>query len=97
MTASLEVMVLPVETQGLQVIVLDHLEVTAMKITLVASQKESAVKLLPSPELVHLRLGIARDGRSVCDVMFHTCCHLTLSIKVTCIYVFYSLAFQRLP
>lgn len=30
--ASLEVMVLPVETQGLQVIVLGHMEITAMKI-----------------------------------------------------------------
>ena len=47
---SSEVMMLPMEIQGLQVIVLGHLESMAMNITLVVSQqKETALKLLPCP------------------------------------------------
>lgn len=48
--ASSEFMMLPMEIQGLQVIVLGHPERMAMKITLVASQqKEITLKLLPCP------------------------------------------------
>lgn len=83
--------------QGLQVIVLGHLESMAMKITLVASQqKEIAWKLLACPWLAQLCWGIAGGRRSVWNVMYRMYCNLTPSVKVSCIYVFYLLVFSKI-